>query len=139
MNLFESIRNEQKIHRKFKFLRDNMIFGEQAIINQWTNGFIDRDNKIVKEFQTTFHSSFWEFYLNSVFHEAGFSIDYSKNRPDFIINSPVPFYVEAVVSNIKQGGDSEENRNFEDLFKNVEPFYLRENFENSLNIILPEN
>ncbi|MEX6456018.1 hypothetical protein AB6N28_00595 [Moraxella osloensis] len=133
MNLFESITNEQKIHRKFKFLRDNMIFGEQAIINQWTNGFIDRDNKIVKEFQTTFHSSFWEFYLNSVFHEAGFSIDYSKNRPDFIINSPVPFYVEAVVSNIKQGGDSEENRNFEDLFKNVEPFYLRENFENSLN------
>ena len=133
MNLFENITDESKLHRKFKFLRDNMIFGEHSIINQWTDGFIDRDNKIVQEFQTTFHSSLWEFYLNSVFHEAGFSIDYSKNRPDFIVKSPVPFYVEAVVSNIKQGGNSEENRSFEDLFKNVEPFYLRENFEDELN------
>lgn len=133
MNLFESSIDESKLHHKFKFLRDNMIFGEHSIINQWTDGFIDRDNKIVKEFQTTFHSSFWEFYLNSVFHEAGFSIDYSKKRPDFIVKSPLPFYVEAVVSNIKQGGNSEENRDLDDLFKNVEPFYLRENFKNNLN------
>lgn len=133
MNLFESSMDDSKLHRKFKFLRDNMIFGEHSIINQWTHGFIDRDNKIIKEFQTTFHSSFWEFYLNSVFHEAGFSIDYSKKRPDFIVKSPLPFYVEAVVSNIKQGGNSEEDRDLDDLFKNVEPFYLRENFKNNLN------
>lgn len=133
MNMFESSIDESKLHRKFKFLRDNMIFGEHSIINQWTDGFIDRDNKIVQEFQTTFHSSFWEFYLNSVFHEAGFSIDYSKSSPDFIITSPQPFYVEAVVAEIKKGGILEENRILKDIFKNIEPFYLRTDFENDLN------
>lgn len=88
--------------------------------------------QIVKEFQTTFHSSFWEFYLNALFKEAGFSIDYSKNRPDFIITSPTPFYVEAVVSNIKKQGITEDQRTYDDLFQNITSFYLRENFENQL-------
>lgn len=133
MNLFEQIGiNEEKLHPKFLILKNQMIFGEQQIINDWIKGFVDRDNKIVKEFQTTFHSSFWEFYLNALFQEAGFSIDYSENRPDFIITSPIPFYVEAVVSNIKKEGITEDKRNHDDILKNIEPFYLRDNFENQL-------
>lgn len=133
MNLFEQIGiNEEKLHPKFLILKNQMIFGEQQIINEWIKGFVDRDNKIVKEFQTTFHSSFWEFYLNALFQEAGFSIDYSKNRPDFIITSPTPFCVEAVVSNIKKEGITEDKRDHNDTLKNIEPFYLRDNFENQL-------
>lgn len=133
MNLFEDINIEkEKLHPKFLILKEDLIFGEQEIINGWIKGFVDRDNKIVKEFQTTFHSSFWEFYLNALFKEAGFSIDYSKNRPDFIITSPTPFYVEAVVSNIKKQGITEDQRTYDDLFQNITSFYLRENFENQL-------
>lgn len=133
MNLFKQIDiNEEKLHPKFLILKNQMIFGEQEIINSWIKGFIDRDNKIVKEFQTTFHSSFWEFYLNALFQEAGFSIDYSKNRPDFIITSPTPFYVEAVVSNIKKQGITEDQRSYDDILQNITPFYLRDNFENQL-------
>ncbi|MDH2274506.1 hypothetical protein [Moraxella porci] len=133
MNLFEQINiGEEKLHPKFLILKNQMIFGERQIINDWIKEFVDRDNKIVKEFQTTFHSSFWEFYLNALFKEAGFSIDYSKNRPDFIITSPTPFYVEAVVSNIKKQGITEDQRTYDDLFQNITSFYLRENFENQL-------
>jgi hypothetical protein len=90
--------NESKMHDKFKMLKDNLIFGEKDVLKQWTEKFIDRDNKIIKEFQTTFHSSFWEFFLNALFIEAGFEIDYTESRPDFIVISPQKMYVEAVVA-----------------------------------------
>jgi hypothetical protein len=36
------------------------------VLTDWARGFIDRDGKFVKEFQTTFNSCFWELYVYAV-------------------------------------------------------------------------
>ncbi len=134
MNLFQDIKiPKDKLHQKFKTLKETLSYsGEQEVLNDWVKDFKDRDGKIVKEFQTTFHSSFWEFYLFAVFKEAGFKIDFSKNRPDFIIKEPYEIYIEAVVSNIKQDGDKEDKRTFDDILSMLEPPHLQSDFYEKL-------
>lgn len=69
------------------------------VINGWADGFIDRDNKFVKEFQTTFNSSFWELYLHGIFKEYGFDINMKNDRPDFILKkNNQEVVVEAVIA-----------------------------------------
>lgn len=118
LDLFQIVKgvSDKQLHPKFKLLKESSIMeDERDILLGWTEGFVDRDKKIVRQFQETFHSSFWEFYLNACFNEAGFKLDQSNNRPDFIITSPYKIYVEAVVSNIKQGGREEDERDLNDL------------------------
>lgn len=132
LDLFQSLPDvaEDALHPKFKLLRDGFQFEtERNILNGWTEGFIDRDNKIVKEFQTTFHSSFWEFYLFSVFSEAGFGIDFSHDRPDFIIKSPLEINIEAVISNIKKDGEPESNRTMENILSMIMPPQHQKDFK----------
>jgi hypothetical protein len=64
-----------------------------------TDGFVDRDGKIIKEFQTTFNSNFWELYLFSIFKKWNLSIDFGYQIPDFNITSPFAISVEAVIAN----------------------------------------
>lgn len=131
LDLFKEIKNldQSKLHPKFLYLRDYIeLSGSRSILESWTKGFCDRDNKIIKEFQTTFHSSLWEFYLYSVFNEAGFQIDQSKDRPDFMIKAPHNFNVEAVVANIKQDGVSEKERTMEDQLSMTLPPHLQSDF-----------
>jgi hypothetical protein len=131
---------EDDLHPKFKLLRDNpMLDGERKILLKWTDGFIDRDNKIIKEFQTTYHSSFWEFYLYRVFTEMNFEIDFSKDRPDFIIKKPNEIFIEAVVSNIKKEGRDESERNAEDIASMIVPPHLQEDFQELLNESIVRN
>ncbi len=131
--MFSTVVEEEKLHCKYKIIRDHLsLTGEQDILKEWVEGFVDRDNKIVKEFQTAFHSAFWEFYLYAVFKEAGFQIDFTKNRPDFVIDSPQKLYVEAVVANIKKGGLQENARTLKDILSMLTPTYLQENFDNEL-------
>lgn len=133
LNIFQECGiNESQLHTKFKLLRDEFsLKNEREILQDWTKDFIDRDNKIVKEFQTSFHSSFWEFFLNALFSEAKFEVDRDpkKNRPDFILTNPIEMYVEAVVANIKKDGIEESSRTLEDILDNLDPFYLRKNFD----------
>ena len=125
---------EEELHPKFKLLQQEpMLTRERGIVAGWADGFVDRDNKIVHEFQTTFHSAFWEIYLHALFKEAGFDIDFSRNRPDFIINKPTPFYVEAVVSEIKNGGSGEDLRTPADQFTMLEPFDCHDKFSEIVN------
>lgn len=134
LDLFQDLKiDEQKLHQKYKTIKDNLFLtGEHEVLKDWVNGFEDRDNKIVQEFQTTFHSSFWEFYLYAVFKELNFKIDFSKNRPDFIIESPHRLYIEAVVSNIKQAGEKEDKRTFEDILSMLNPPHLQDDFYKKL-------
>lgn len=48
--------------------------------------------------------------------------------PDFIIESPNKFYVEAVVANIKATGESEDERTLEDTLRRLEPIHLSPSF-----------
>jgi hypothetical protein len=142
LDLFQKINDIEKaqLHPKFKLLRDNILLdGERKVITNWTDGFIDRDNKIIKEFQTSFHSSFWEFYLYAVIKEAGFSTNFSHDRPDFIITSPIEMNIEAVVSNIKNSGVSEEKRTIDNILSMLEPPHLQENYTEFLNEAIVRN
>jgi hypothetical protein len=133
LDIFTEQIDNSKLHSKYKVIRDCLkLTGEQEILKDWIDGFIDRDNKIVKEFQESFHSTFWEFYLFAVFKEAGLKVDFTKNRPDFIIHKPQKLYVEAVVANIKQDGIKEEERTLKDILSMVKPVHLHENFNNNL-------
>lgn len=131
LDLFE-FRNDiaqDVLHNKFKLLRNEpLLHLEREVITEWANGFADRDGKIVKEFQTTFHSSLWELYIFAVLKELSLSVDFSKNRPDFMISGNVDFYIEAVVSEIKKGGRSESTRNENDTYSMLEPIHKDQNF-----------
>ena len=71
-------------HPNFAAIANATLFGpEQQIISDWAESFVDRDNKFVKEFQTTFNSSFWELYLHVAFQELEYSADYAYPTPDY--------------------------------------------------------
>jgi len=86
---------------------------ERDLLQEWSDGFVDRDKKFVEEFQTTFNSSFWELYLYATFNEYGFNVDWSHQAPDFaIIGEGVEFIVEAVTANAADGKPNEWDRTF---------------------------
>lgn len=126
MKLFDKAVEDEKLNPKWEQL--NGLYGEKQVVEEWMQGFKDRDNKIVKEFQSSFHSAFWEFYLFAVMKELNLSVDFSHDRPDFIVSAPCPFIVEATVAQIKATGRKEDERNFEDCAK-AEQLQLREDFD----------
>lgn len=129
MDLFSNIPSisKKKLHPKFILLRDELPI-ERIIVSEWAKDFVDRDNKFAQEFQTTFHSSFFELYLHRYFSSINFQLDYSHNRPDFIMSKPKEFYVEAVVANIKKDAPPEKLRTDADLCSMFIPPWDNPNF-----------
>lgn len=111
MDLFNVQVKESKLHPNFINIKDDPQIKDVLI--KWSMGFEDRDNKFVKEFQTTFNSSFWELYLHTCFKNLGFKIDYSYNTPDFILKtrkSKKELVVEAVTTKNAEKGTPEHER-----------------------------
>lgn len=77
------------------------------VVNDWAKGFEDRDGKFVKEFQTTFDSSFWELYLFAVLKHFGLKVDFSVPSPDFLVTNHGGINVEATVALPAQGSTPE--------------------------------
>ncbi len=99
LDLFTPLVEQDKLHHNFiEIVKDSQPFARE-LLQSWTEGFVDRDHKFIKEFQTTFNSSFWELYLFNVFKQYSFKIDFSKPFPDFILTQPYQLCVEAVISN----------------------------------------
>lgn len=108
MDLFTPIVPDDKQHPNFKNVIKPEAYGEREIFQHWADGFPDRDGKFVKEFQTTFNSSFWEVYLHGLFKDYGFQMDWSKPFPDFnLINAGSGIIVEAVTTNSALGSIAE--------------------------------
>jgi hypothetical protein len=99
LNLITPIINEDKQHHNYKsLLKDDLPTLRK--IQEWADGFPDRDNKFVREFQETFNSSFWEIYLYKLFKTLNFNIKWDKPSPDFDLSSQgLDFIVEAATSN----------------------------------------
>ncbi|MFP1648829.1 hypothetical protein [Enterococcus mundtii] len=100
MDLFTPIVEEAKLHHNFVHLKKNKYL--RRVLNEWAKGFQDRDGKFVKEFQTTFNSSFWELYLNAVLQEKFLNIDFSREAPDFIVvdrDKKTKYTIEATIAN----------------------------------------
>lgn len=108
MDLFKPVVPEQDFHPNFarSLLRDRI--GEREEFARWAEGFPDRDNKLVREFQTTFNSSFWEVYLHGLFKAYSFEMKWSHASPDFWLTTPYgEVIVEAVTANAAQGATPE--------------------------------
>ncbi|MBV7549869.1 glycosaminoglycan attachment site [Pseudomonas sp. PDM26] len=91
-------------HMIFQMISENSYGPERAVLTRWAEGFQDRDGKFVRELQTTFESSFWELYLFAALKEWGLPIDLRHHAPDFVVEGPVPFCLEATIANPPAGG-----------------------------------
>ncbi len=98
LDLFAPVVPAERFHPAFKNITERPNSYDRKVLNQWAEGFVDRDGKFVKELQTTFDSAFWELYLNAAFKELGLQCDFQWSRPDFCIRLPEPFVVEAAVA-----------------------------------------
>ncbi|GDT06704.1 TPA: hypothetical protein ACROO9_002815 [Escherichia coli] len=104
MDLFSTKIATNKLHVSFKTIyKDPKLAPVRDVIQSWGRGLLERSGeqtKFVNEFQTTFNSAMWELYLNEMFIRLGYSIDYTKDSPDFCVTTPsgYQFNVEAMVS-----------------------------------------
>jgi hypothetical protein len=106
MDLFTPIVQSDQLHPEFVNI---LAFRNEAninIVNGWGDGFVDRDGKFIREFQTTFHSSFWELYLYAVLKNVGCTVDFKYASPDFVVTGPIGFSIEAAVALHAQGTPS---------------------------------
>jgi hypothetical protein len=103
MDLFDPIVPSNRQHPNFQQALLRLGGGELDVVKAWAEGFEDRDGKLVKEFQTTFNSTFWEVYLHGLFKDYGHAIDWSHARPDFWLKTQHgEVLVEAVTANAAQ-------------------------------------
>lgn len=106
MDLFTPIVPTEKLHPIFRLLMAINNQPERDVLNVWANKFIDRDNKFVQEFQTSFESSMWELYIHATLREIGAIIDFSQQSPDFVASkNGIDFCIEATIAAPPQGGE----------------------------------
>lgn len=105
-DLFHPIIPDNQLHPLVqRIMREPAYEPAKAVINSWLVGLDTKKEakKLVKEFQTSFNSTFWELYLNKAFKDLGFEIDYDFDTPDFHLVHPngSQLNVEAVTANHK--------------------------------------
>lgn len=116
MDLFSPVVQPDRFHQHFGSINEPSRIAERAELRRWADGFPDRDGKFVKEFQTTFNSSFWEIYLYALFKEYGMTFDWSKSSPDFSLTKDGHrFIVEATTANAADGKPKEWEVNFQSM------------------------
>lgn len=109
MKLFEPVVEEERQHPNF---RNILALGNGFtldVLNDWAHGFVDRDGKFVREFQTTFDSCWWELYVFAILKKYKMEVDFSKSRPDFCVPS-ANLNIEATVASHALGSQPEHAR-----------------------------
>ena len=105
LDLFSPVVDEHRQHPIFRRLCGPQQAAERNVFRDWTRGFVDRDGKFVKEFQTTFESSMWELYVHAYIRELDGAVDFNHARPDFVANvHGVDLCIEATVAQPPVGG-----------------------------------
>lgn len=108
MDLFNPIVTPESLHPNFVSVMTPDRVGEREVLASWADGFPDRDKKFVREFQTTFNSSFWEIYLHGLFKSYSFEMNWSHARPDFwLMTEHGEVIIEAVTANAASGATPE--------------------------------
>jgi hypothetical protein len=104
IDLFTSQADPSLFQANFLTLLKNKEAETRKVVRQWTDGFVDRDNNISIEFQTKFNPQLWELYLNALFREAGFSLDFAHTAPDFLLTLAGDMIIaEATIMNQANG------------------------------------
>ncbi len=111
IDLFKLKLAENDLHPNFMQVYREKLPYLREVINTWAIGFEDRDGKFVKEFQSTFNSSFWELYIFAVLKKLKHKVDFSKYRPDFVIKDS-NFVIEATTANHAQNMQPEWERTY---------------------------
>lgn len=118
MDLFTQIVPSEHLHPNFKAVQIMQREGERAVVQDWADGFPDRDGKFVEQFQRTFNSCFWEVYLHGLFKGYGFQMDWTHASPDFWLETRHgEILVEAVTANEADGAEPEWGRKPLDLLE----------------------
>ena len=121
MDLFTPIVGEAERHPNFRTISKCANQFNVDVLNEWASGFRDRDGKFVKEFQTTFDSSFWELYLFAVLKHFGLHVDFSVSSPDFLVTNDGGMNLEATVALHAQNAPPEHaRRRAEDIPKDTQ-------------------
>jgi hypothetical protein len=125
-----SLPKGQTLHPKVELLMG--LPGERRILEEWSDGFIDRDGKFVTDFQTRFHSAFLELFLFATLKTQRMTVDLSRPAPDFLITAPEPFIIEAVSAGVRKDGRLEADRNLDDVLSMLTPPWLNPGFEDAM-------
>jgi len=107
MDLFAPVVEPCQFHPNFKNALNDAYRGAREILSSWSDCFVDRDGKFVREFQTTFNSAFWELYIYAVLKHLRFTVDFGFPAPDFVVTKPYEFCVEAVTAQAASGTPNE--------------------------------
>lgn len=111
MDLFTPVVDKHAQHPNFRSITHAANGFDCDVLMDWAHGFADRDGKFVKEFQTTFNSSFWELYIFAVLKNRGLKVDFTHSAPDFVVASPGGgLSIKATVALHAQGGIPEHMR-----------------------------
>lgn len=121
LNLFDDVVPLEKQHPIYIMMKKECYEPEREVINQWAKGFLDRDNKFTKEFQTSFEPCLWELYLFAYLKELGLRNDFSYDAPDFIVNEP-GFCIEATIALPAQGDPGAHGFSTEDMPRDFNKF-----------------
>jgi len=122
LNLFEDVVPFEKQHPIYIMMKKEQYQPERDVINGWAKGFQDRDNKFVKEFQTTFEPCLWELYIYAYLKELGLINDFSYDAPDFVVLSESAFCIEATVALPAEGGQGVYGFSHEDMPRDFNRF-----------------
>lgn len=104
MDLFTDVVEPGKQHPMYKLIKEGEYWAERDVLSKWAKDFQDRDNKFVKEFQTTFEPCLWELYLHAYMKELGHVSDFSFEAPDFVVVKEHEFCIEATIALPAVGG-----------------------------------
>ncbi|OXM83683.1 hypothetical protein [Paenibacillus rigui] len=127
LNLFKIQIPEHKLHPNFKnVLNDPDLV---KVLEKWSKGFVDRDNKIAKQFQETFNSTFWEIYLYACLDKLNFRFDFEHHAPDFCISKNGHEYVVEAVSTSNPKNFTPEHEKLKYLEKQNRKYFFQSDQE----------
>ncbi len=114
MKLFDPVVEVDKLHPNFSNTLEDHCLGVRKVLQGWAEGFVDRDGKFLKEFQTTYNSSFWELYLFAVLKHLNMRVDFSNKSPDFFCPDQ-SFSIEAAIASNAYDDVPEWEKTFGDI------------------------
>lgn len=135
MNIFENIPNisEDMQSLQYKVLKtDIQLTSERKILETWAEDYVDLDGNFKRDFQKSFRPQMWELYLHALFKKANFKRNMDYTAPDYIIESPLKFYVEAATANFRQNGPNEMDRTYEQFDELTKPPYMLDLYTDQL-------
>jgi hypothetical protein len=114
LDLFSPLVNAKRLHPNFVHVAGEKDDAVRAVLRDWSDGFVDRDGKLVIEFQTTFNSAWWELYIHAVLKSLGVRVDFGFDAPDFVATD-AGFVMEATIASHAAEATPEWQKTIEDV------------------------